>query len=211
MTGGWGWGWGTDMVGSGGGTVFEDTFTEATGQLADHTPDVDNSGDGWTENMGDWQLSVSYVGCLEDDAEHQASCDVSLADCTIQCDCKYDLNGGDISLGLVVRGDSDLSNYWLVRLNPSNNRLEIVKCEEGEVASVESYTSITDNFQDNTAYTVKAVCSDARITAHCILGATDDNTYNEEEWMNTETRHGILGFHNTGVDIQTFDDFTIVV
>lgn len=208
MSNGWGWGWGLQP--SGGGTYFQDTMTESTGQLAAHSPDIDVSGDGWTEDTGDWQLSVSYVSCLEDDAEHMASCDADVANCTVEVDAKYDLNAGDVALGLIVRGDSDLANHWRVQLNPSNNRLEIVKHEFGETPSVEKYVAITDNFADNTAYTVSAVMSGNVITAHCVLGGNDDSVAETDSFNATETRHGLLGFHNTANDIQTFDNFSIV-
>lgn len=215
MSGGWGWGWGWAILAAAGGTQFEDAFWEsgAAAALGDHTPDVDNSGNGWTENMGDTQVGdeLGYATPSEDDAVHLASCDVGLADCTVQVKVKYEPNGGDIELGLVVRGDDAMNNYWQVTLNPSNSLLEIVKIEEGQARSVETSTGITNDFQDNTQYTVKAVCSDARITAYCILGETEDSVYNEEEWNNTETRHGIIGWHNTAIDIQEFDDFTIEV
>lgn len=198
------------MLGAG-GTYFEDTFTEATGQLADHTPDTDSSGNGWTENTGDWQLAVSYVSCLEDDAEHTASCDVSVADGILEVEAKYDLNTGDIALGLIVRGDSDLSNHWRVQLNPATSLLSIVKHEDGELPSTIASTAITDNFADDTAYTVQAVMSGNTITAHCILGANDDSCNNGgDSFQSTGTRHGMLGFHNTAFDIQTFDSFSIV-
>lgn len=212
---GWGWGWGWDVLASAGGTVFEDAFLEsgAAAALADHTPDVDNSGNGWTENAGDWQVGdeLGYVSPSEDDAVHTATCDVSLADCTVEVKVNYTPNGGDIELGLIVRGDTDLGNYWQVSLNPSNSLLEIVKIEEGQARSVETSTAITDDFQDATQYTVRAVMSGSVITAHCILGATDDSVAETDSFQATGTRHGMIGWHDTGVDVQEFDDFKIEV
>jgi len=215
MNAGWGWGWGWDVLAAAGGTAFEDAFWEsgAAAELVDHTPDTDNSGNGWTENAGDWEVGdeLGYATCAEDDAVHQASCDVSLADCTVECKVKYTPNGGDINFGLIVRGDSDLSNYWGIELNPGSSLLEVVKYESGEARSVETSTAITGDFQDNTQYTVKAVMSGSVITAHCILGATDDSVAETDAFQATGTRHGMLGWHNTGVDVQEFDDFKIEV
>lgn len=216
MIGGWGWRWGWGMLAAAGGTAFEDAFwtDELTGEaLADHAPDTDNSGNGWTENLGSWTVGyeLGYVAVSEDTAVHAATCSVSLANCTIQVKATYSTNTADHQIGLLVRGDSDISNYWLVVLDPSDSLLKIVKCESGQVPSTEASTAITGDFQDNTQYTVKAVCSDARITAYCILGETEDSVYNEEEWMNTETRHGMYGYHRVAEDLMQFDDFTIEV
>lgn len=213
MSSGWGWGWGWANIATS-GNLFEDAFytDEMMGEtLADHTPDSDLSGNGWTENGGTWTVGyqLGYVITAEDMAVHYASCDVDRADCIVQVKATYTTNTSDAQLGLIVRGDDDLLNHWLVVLDPSDSLLKILKCAEGELCSTEASTAITDDFQDNTQYTIKAVCSDARITAYCILGDNEDSVYNEEEWMNTETRHGMYGFCKTAYDYQQFDDFSI--
>ena len=214
----WGWGWGMDLLSPGGaaGTQFEDAFWEsgAAAALGDHTPDVDNSGNGWTEHLGDTQVGdeLGYASPAEDDAVHAATCSVGLANCTVQVDVLYNPNGGDIELGLIVRGDSDLSNYWQVTLNPTNNRIELVKQEFGEARSVEVYAAITAGFQDDTTYTVKAVMLGDAITGSVTTNSTTDTmTASSDSFNNTETRHGIIGWHDTGVDVQEFDDFLIEV
>lgn len=210
MSRGWGWGWGWSIVGSL-STYFEDTFTGHGDELSAHTPDVDASGNGWTENGGDWELDTNTARCLEDDAEHIATCDVSVADCTVEVEAKYDQNTGDIALGLIVRGDADLGNHWKVRVNPTNDRLEVVKCEFGEAESVEKYASLSTAFQDNTAYTIQAIMSGNDIEVHSIVGGDDDSCTETDSFNATETRHGMLGFCNTGFDVQTFDEFSVVV
>lgn len=209
--GGWGWGWGGAILTSGGvAAAFEDTFTDDNSvELGTHTPDTDTSAAGWTENSGDWVISGNAIVTNEDMAVHIATCSVNLSDCTVQCNVNYVTNVANEQIGLIVRGDGDVTNYWCVVLDPSDSLLKIVKCESGQPPSTEASTAITGDFQDNTQYTVKAICSDTRITAYCILGENEDSVYNEEEWMNTETRHGLYGFHRTGYDFMDFDDFTI--
>lgn len=189
---------------------FEDSFTDTDGvNITVHVPDVDSSGNGWSANMGAWLISGNEIVTNADMAVHIATCDVGLADCTVQASVNYVINTDDEPIGLVVRGDDDLSNYWLVVLDPLNSLLKIIKQEAFQPPSVEASTPITGDFQDNTYYVVRAVCSDARITAHCVLGATEDSVYKESEWQKTETRHGLYGFCRIGFDFQSFDDFSI--
>lgn len=209
--GGWGWGWAWQGMPPGEVSVyFEDSFTDDNGvALADHAPDVDVSGGGWTEDAGSWLVSGNQITPNDSEVEHQATCDVSQADGTVEVDCCYTTNTGDIPLGLILRGDSDLSNCWHLRLNPSNDRLELVKVEEGQVPSVEKYVTITDNFQDNTTYTVQAVLSDASFTIHAICGETDDSVSHSSDFQKAGTRHGLLGYCKTAYDYQWFDDFSV--
>ena len=67
-------------------TLLQDLFTGGAGELAAHTPDEDTAGNGWVEDVGDWELDGSGNAFQVDNTpsgQKLATVDVEAADVVI--------------------------------------------------------------------------------------------------------------------------------
>lgn len=186
--------------GSGGVTVFEDTFTEASdgGLLTAHTPAPTNVAGGNWSGSSSYTIATNRVNDASSGVQLVATKETGTANGTVSLEVNRQTNNK--LFGLVFRY-TDENNYWYALLDNQNSKFLLVErvadvhTQRGEVA----FTTNTDTW-----YTITAILSGSSITVQ-VNGA---NTINYSSTANqSATKHGIW---SAGSGVALFDNFKVI-
>ena len=181
-------GWGS---GGSGVVLVYDTFTDTNGTALDaHTPDIDRSGSGWTEQHFSFDITSNKATMdVGGDTQPQglASIPTTAADVVIETVAQTSDNGSSSAFGIALRY-SDNNNYWLLDVVPVSDTARMFEVNGG------SYTSrgtSSPTIDINTDYTLKAIASDQTIIF--TVDGGDTVTYTSASHNESQTTHGIRG------------------
>lgn len=156
----------------------------------------DGNTTGWTPASGSWSVRTDRTKVLTQ-ANYTAALITagdSWTDYTVEA--KVTMPIADANAGILFRVQ-DANNYYMYRINSSNQKLELYKSVNGQLTLVSSTAFAA---QANQWYTIKA-----SVQGNTVKGYVDDAL--KTQWTNsvTELTAGKIGFRTTTADA-AFDD-----
>ncbi len=193
--------------------LFLYTFGDATGtDLTTVTPDVDDSGNGFTARVGTWktdtgkgELSIAGVNPANNGNSRVLTFDDGEPDAEYEQDAKYDSSSIENRNGIVVRGSAETSNglnLWVYWLRGSGNE-ELYEIADGAVTQRASAASGAVN---GTTYKLKAIANGSTIT--CYRDGVQKLQYTSATFNQTATRKGIYADARSLTD-KAFDNIAV--
>jgi hypothetical protein len=189
-------------------------MTDTTGvTLPDHTPDLDPSGNGWTQRIGDatWQIdtNTAKLGVAGTNPGNDANVrhvyvDVGVSDFIFEANVKYD-SGANGANGVMFRGSAETGsgiNLWQYRLRDNGNE-ELREVEDGSVTLRDSAVHGAVN---GTSYKLTVIASGT--TIRCYRDGALKLSYASATFNQTATRMGLRADGRQLTD-KAFDNVSI--
>ena len=179
-----------------------DSFTDGDGTSLDaHTPDLDVVGDGWTEQVGSFEIwdnkaqnqSAANVGTL-------ASIPVGKANVTMDATIRVGNAVGGDNDGLIARRDAVNGYYWHVRISSPGNEIQLYEMDAAPTKRASAAVTI-DN---NTVYELQMICAGTTIS-----GKVDGTglSYASAAQNLGETVHGMRLKQDTNIVVKALVDY----
>jgi hypothetical protein len=180
------------------GVHFDDAIVNPIVRLNDNFEDGNMTG--WTPVSGSWSVVTAGTKALVQNASTTALMTAGDSWTDYSYEGKVKLPITNANAGIVFRVQN-ADNYYMYRINASNQNLELYKAVNGQLTLV---SSTTFEAQANQWYTIKA-----SIVDNTIKGYVDGVL--KTQWTNpvTELTTGKIGFRTTSVDV-SFDDALVV-
>ncbi|MGG1516419.1 family 16 glycoside hydrolase [Paenibacillus oryzisoli] len=176
------------------GVHFDDVIVSPIILFSDNFENGNTTG--WTSSSGSWSVKTDGTKVLNQNNSATALITAGDAwkDYTFEAKAKMPITNANA--GIVFRVQN-ADNYYMYRINSSNQKLELYKAVNGQLTLVSS-TSFTA--QANQWYTIKA-----SVQGNTIKGYVDGVL--KTNWTNpvTELTTGKIGFRTTSVDV-AFDN-----
>jgi len=182
------------MAAAGGGiTYLYDTFTDTNGvSLADHTPDIDTSGAGWTVVTATCDIQSNAARVLA--TPSVATIDSTASDFTLTVTVTP---GNGAASGVIFRR-TNATAYWEVTVNDPGNNFLLREYASGYTTRDTANINITGG----TPYTVVVTCSGTSISA------TLDGANTVSFTSSNNQAATVVGLRSAN-QLSTFDDLTV--
>lgn len=180
------------------GVHFDDVKVSPIVRFSDDFEDGNTTG--WTAASGSWSVSTDGIKVLKQNNSTTAliTAGDSWTDYTLEARVKMPI--ANANAGIVFRVQ-DANNYYMYRINSSNQMLELHKSVNGQLTLVSSTPFAA---QANRWYTIKA-----SIKGNAVKAYVDEAL--KMEWINpvTELTAGKIGFRTTSANV-SFDDVWVL-
>jgi hypothetical protein len=179
---------------------FYDTFTDSNKDVHLHTPDLDLSGNGWTQSYGNGKIMTNrYTTDYIAYPYAITTMDVGAADVTIQSKHSTQSTADTHYRTYGILRYTNTNNFWRYGINTGGNKIVLSERNAGSETVRASAAVTIDTY---TWYTLDVVATGATITLS--LGEVSCS-YNAATLNQTATKHG-LGCYNA----QSYcDDFQV--
>lgn len=160
--------------------LIEDSFT-GTGQLSAHAPDINLTGNSWTEQNLSWTINAEAN--VMTTGNGVATIESGTNNCLIKVNVRAVGADGNFS-GILFRFQ-DISNYWFVGISTNADKFRLVERVNGvDITRVEK--SMPINAQ---SYTLDLLLKDSQIKA--TLDGGNDLNFNSTS-LQSNTVHGLV-------------------
>lgn len=187
-------------------TLVSDTFTGTNGTSNEgRAPDTDNSGWGWGEIVGTWQIQSNALKATAGSGNlitviqtEQASVDISV---------EVTAPAASSCIAAVILRFQNTNNYWRVQNRTADSGANTVQIWEvtGGTSTLRASGAATMNA--GTTYTLRVVSSGNTITAY--WDGAEKASYGSATSHNTRMVHGFYTFVGSGYVSASFDNLTI--
>lgn len=176
------------------GVHYDDATVTPLIRFSDDFEDENTAG--WTSASGSWNVALDGSRALKQSQSTVALITAGSSWTDYSFEARVKLPFADANAGIVFRVQ-DANNYYMYRINSSNQKLELYKSVNGQLTLV-SGTAFAA--QANQWYTIKAA-----VKGNAVKGYVDGVL--KTEWTNpvTELTAGKIGFRTTSVNV-AFDD-----
>ncbi|WP_217592383.1 family 16 glycoside hydrolase [Cohnella sp. GbtcB17] len=182
------------------GVHFDDAKVSPIVRFSDDFEDGNTAG--WTASSGSWSVSTAGLKVLK---QHNWTTAIMTAgdswtDYSYEAKVKMPAADANANAGLLFRVQ-DANNYYMYRINLSNQKLELYKSVNGQLTLVSSTAFAA---QTNQWYTIKA-----SVKGNAVKGYVNDAL--KTQWTNPvmELTAGKIGFRTTSADV-AFDDALVL-
>lgn len=128
-------------VGMGATVCVSDSFTDTNGTLlADHTPEVDTVGDGWTSHLGDWKITSGYAYASSSPGSPfpLATINAGVSDVVYTVKARRSSTGPSAIITRVLFRFIDTANFWTVDFSDTARQFILRKVISGAATTSSS-------------------------------------------------------------------------
>ncbi len=200
-----------------GALLSNDTFDGPKVDIVDHVPDSDATGNGWSVELGDWEVNKGEVKEKsptqeEESSDYRALLDAGASD--IETEVSLEIKSGNQYWGTVVRhsGDHDwimafhdgIGDFILGKKRPDEDSLgTTVALADPDAGGFQELGRVAISWSTNSTHTIGLKVVGSAITAYAdgapVLVAIDDDSM---------TSH-IVGIFSRGKGGNRLEDFTV--
>lgn len=187
-------------------TLVSDTFTGANGTSNEgRTPDTDNSGWGWGEINGTWQIQSNALKATAGSGNLITVIQTEQADVDISVE--VTAPAASSCIAAVILRFQNSNNYWRVQNRTADSGVNTVQISEITGGTVTLRASGAATMNAGTTYTLRVVSSGNTITA--FWDGDQKASYGSATSHNSRMVHGVYTFIGSGYVSASFDNLTI--